>query len=804
MKMTSKLFFLSNMRQLQTLLFIALACSLVACGSKASREAHYMGLAMAHLEKNQPDQAIAQLNNVLQINTANYEAFYHLGLIYESRQQYRNAIENYTRALEQKPDFTLAKTHLARMHLMPGQAPKSVEKATAILKSAPTDLSAKAVMAEVTARTGNVSKAISDLESARKNNIQSLDVYKQLASLYLLQGNLPKAENLLVEALKRYPESVSLHTSLAQTYALGENPANAEASLQAIIKLEPNDFSHQAKLASHYVIIGQLQKAESLLRNNIAQPANDIKPILALKEFLLRYRSPELAEAELLANIQAAPKIYDLRFALAELYEQTGSLEKAERIYQDIIQLNFSEAASEKTHTRLASMYVSMGKLSAAKTQAEAALILSRNSQDALVIRGKLALEEGDWERAIADFRTALKQQPKSLEYVGLLARAHMQNKQPGLGRELLFQAAKNNSQNLPIRLMLAEYLLQMRDFKAAQEEANSLIKEFPFDLPARRLRQHILAAQNPVADAEKMAAANEVALPPNVAALYRHANQYLEQKRYEEAAGEFQKALRLVPSAIEPLNGLVEAYLAQGRADLALARVKTQLHINSPTLHQAYYLLGQIHTGQNHSAEAERAYRRALDINSSWDAPYLALAKHYHAQGDTKQAQMILETAIRNIPQNQTIVLYLASLFEANQSYDRAIALYEALLKTNPDMDVAINNLAVILLDKRSDKASFEKALNLARRFQNATHSAYLDTLGWALFKNGLASRGIIYLEKALTAEPEFPMYHYHAGMAYKTIGDKDRAKTHLLKAIASGMPFSGRDQAKALVATL
>jgi tetratricopeptide (TPR) repeat protein len=439
-----------------------------------------------------------------------------------------------------------------------------------------------------------------------------------------------------------------------------------------------------------------------------------------------------------------------------------------------------------------------------AKTHIEAALKISKDSPDALVVRGRLAMEERDYDRAIADFRSVLRQHPRSVEYMGLLARVHMQNKEPALARELLFRAAKNNPGHISIRTLFAEYLTQSRDYKAALEEVDAMAAMFPFEPAIQRLRQLVESGQNSLAGSDAQLAGIENDLPENAAVYSRQGKQYLEQKNFDNAIGEFQKALRVAPSAIEPLKGMVQAYLAQGRPDLALARVNAQLRITSPTLHQAYFLLGQIYDGQNQPSEAQRAYQKALDINAAWDAPYLALARQHHARGDNKRALSVLETARNTLPGSETIALHVAAMLEANQQFDRAMAEYEKLLMADADLDVAANNLAVLLLDRRGDKASVERALTLARRFQNSAQPAYLDTLGWALVKSGQASRGLPYLEKALAAMPDAPTYHYHAGWAYKAIGEKEKAKTHLLKAIATGVAFSGRDQAKSVVATL
>jgi predicted TPR repeat methyltransferase len=63
----------------------------------------------------------------------------------------------------------------------------------------------------------------------------------------------------------------------------------------------------------------------------------------------------------------------------------------------------------------------------------------------------------------------------------------------------------------------------------------------------------------------------------------------------------------------------------------------------------------------------------------------------------------------------------------------DEAIAHYESVLNDHPEMGPVANRLAGLLLDNRKDSASFVLALNLARRFEEATQPALLDTLGWA-----------------------------------------------------------------------
>ncbi|MGB8856237.1 MAG: tetratricopeptide repeat protein [Burkholderiales bacterium] len=763
-----------------------------------------MRLAKAHMEKNEYDAARAQIDNALQINITNHEAYYYLGLIQEAHQQFRAAQQYYSRSLEYYPDYLPSKTSLARVLLKIGQTSQAADNAKAVLISDPENTAASSVLAEVKASGGSFGKAIEDLERARAKGATSLDMYKELVSLYLRQNNFSQAELVLLEAIRQYPQNLQLQEFAVQVYEAGDRPSRAEIPLKAIIALEPGDFGRRAKLVSHYILTGNHPEAEATLRASISVAPLDVKRILALTEFLLRYRSPETAQAELRGFIQANPKSKELRFALADLYEASGLSQDAEQIYLETLAQKASDAESEIAHVNLAQIYMAMGKASVAKTHANNALRLSKHSPVPLATRGKIAFEERDLDQAVADFRLALKMQPNSIEYIGLLARAYVQNRQPGLARELLSSAVKNHPSNYPVRMLLVEHMLNQRDYKNALAEVTDAINFFPFDQELQKFRSRIIAMQKKLPVDLDAFTASEIAVPTNAAAIYREGTQFLEQKKYDDAIGEFQKAHRIAPISFAPMQGLVQAYLAQGRPDRALSFVTSQLSITSPVLHYAYFLLAQIYANQGRSAEAIRAYQQASYNKPYWDAPHLALAQHYYARQENRKALAVLEAAVRLMPDNQTVTLHLAGILELDQNVDRAITEYEKLLKQDPSHALATNNLAVLLLEKRSDKESIERALKLARRFQNSNRPEFLDTLGWALAKNGDAGRALPFLEKALLAMPDAANVHYHAGMIYMTLGDTDKAKTHLLKSIAAGVESAYQDKAKAVVATL
>jgi hypothetical protein len=77
------------------------------------------------------------------------------------------------------------------------------------------------------------------------------------------------------------------------------------------------------------------------------------------------------------------------------------------------------------------------------------------------------------------------------------------------------------------------------------------------------------------------------------------------------------------------------------------------------------------------------------------------------------------------------------------SKAYDEAIAVYESLLAVSPNLDVAINNYASLLVDFIADKQSLEKARQLVVRFKNSENPYHLDSFAWIELKSGKIKAG-------------------------------------------------------------
>ena len=122
--------------------------------------------------------------------------------------------------------------------------------------------------------------------------------------------------------------------------------------------------------------------------------------------------------------------------------------------------------------------------------------------------------------------------------------------------------------------------------------------------------------------------------------------------------------------------------------------------------------------------------------------------------------------------------------MLEAESDYDAAIAEYEAILKDQPGSMVVANNLASLLSNHRTDKASLERAASLTVLLKNSQVPQFKDTIGWVDYRRGDYAAAVLMLEAAAAELPNNALVHYHLGMTYLSTGQDTKAVDQLKKA--------------------
>jgi Flp pilus assembly protein TadD len=154
--------------------------------------------------------------------------------------------------------------------------------------------------------------------------------------------------------------------------------------------------------------------------------------------------------------------------------------------------------------------------------------------------------------------------------------------------------------------------------------------------------------------------------------------------------------------------------------------------------------------------------------------------------------------------PTEAAMLTDLGALYQRMGRVDDAVKLYESWADRDPKSQIAANNLAMLLVSYRTDKASLDRAQALTAGFTNASNGDLLDTAGWVQFKRGEIPQALAVLRRAADLKPQSHEVHYHLGMAELRSGQTDRARTDLESALAGSSRFVGEEDARAALAAL
>jgi len=796
-----------SVRAAKSRLLLCAACfaalALAGCGGAEARKARHLEKGQAFFAADNFEKARVEFRNALQIAPNDSEARYENGLVDEKLGNPREAAQFYQGAIDVNADNVPARVALGRLYLFSGAPEKALDTIKASLVKHPEAPALLTVRAAARVQLKDSDGALQDAQRAVQLAPASEDAVAVLAGIYKSRQEPEKARALLEESVERIPDSVDLRLALAQIYgSLGQEP-KVEELLIELTRLKPKEKAHRLRLAQYYARLNHMDEAERVLRDAVKALPEERDLKTALVEFLAVNRGRDAAAKELGAIIAADPKDYDLKLAEAQFYSQGKEESKAEDVYKQIIAQAELAPAGITARNRLAVLRIQDKDIPGAEKLLAQVLAKNPRDNDALILRGNLALAQEDPKAAIVDLRAVLRDQPNAIGVMRALARAHLANGEPALAEETMRRAVDANPKDPGARLDLAQLLAQLGKPEQAKPVIDELVKQHPDNATALETQFKVDAATKDLASA-KTAADALVALQPKMALGYYYQGAVAESdKRPEDAVRLYSKALDVQPEAAEPLRALVRALVGLNRAPEAFKRLD-EVIARFPALPLASNLKGETLLATQHPAEAAQAFKTAIERAPKWWVPYQGLSNAESIQGDPAGAMAALQSGISKAENPGNLQLELAGLLERSAKPEEAISLYEAALRKDPHSDLVANNLAMLLITYRKDQPSLDRAKELSARFATSTNTAFLDTYGWVLYKRGESAAAVAALQTVLAKTPDSPVSLYHLGMAQASAGQADAARDSLSRSLKSGKNFAGMDEAKATLSNL
>jgi tetratricopeptide (TPR) repeat protein len=348
--------------------------------------------------------------------------------------------------------------------------------------------------------------------------------------------------------------------------------------------------------------------------------------------------------------------------------------------------------------------------------------------------------------------------------------------------------------------------------FELAEEALKKSLSLNPEQSGARRHLAYVKASRHDFAGAATEAEMAIASNPNDADAQGVLGDAYLELGKFDQAETAYKRMVSLKGSlaaysrlsGLKSLRGDHKGSVADLKTAIALGRQQSQPR---ESIAWAQWQLASDYFSRGNFAEAERELKNALESYPDYYRALAGVAQVRAAQGRYDEAIRHYQRAIDKVPMLEHIAA-LGEVYEKLGRLDDARKQYqlvEYIGKLNA-LNKALYNRELAYFYADHD-INIQDGLALAERELEYRKDIYAyDVLAWNLYKNGKLNQARDAMKEALRLSTQDAKLFYHAGMIYHGLGELNRAKEFLRRALAVNPRFHVlfADRAAELLATI
>lgn len=787
---------------LKNIILILSLLGLSACSSPEDKANKFYENGMQLLEKGELVKAKVEFRNALQLNRKLTKAIWGQVLISEKQNKPRQQYKLLNTVLINEPEHLEALVKLGRLLLLAGQLDKALEKSDLSIKIDNQDLSVLSLRAAIMLKLDDTAAAIKLAKQVLIKDPHYIDALMILATERLNAGDTQKAIEYLDQGLKKDDKNVALQLIKIKALEKLAKLDLAEDVFKRLINFYPDTPAFNTVLAKFYLKHDRKDDAEKIYRTIIKNNPKDLKAKVKLVQFLNGVKGADAGLKQLQIFSQQEPDNDELKFILIQFHLSRKETGLANKLLESIISERAGTETALKAKGIIAATLLAKGDKKAAEKIINDILSDDKQNHNGLILKASINIDRQKYDEAIGDLRLVLRDTPDSSRALFFLARAHNLSGSPELADEQYFKAFKTSKFNPAYGLSYAQFLLKRKQPKRAEKILQDMLSASKGGLPVLKLLAQTRLSLGDWVGAQQVAdVIKRIGDKSNLADQISNAVM-VGKKDYSESIALLKKTHQSTPGNIQPVVALVRTYLLAGKKQEAGDFLDAVINA-SPKNTSARILRGQVYSSQGKIEQAINTYEEVIKSDSKNVQSYYHLGIIYVRSKKYDKASEVLRKGLSVEPKNFSLGITLAQVYEVTGQTDKAIKAYENLLEIRPDADIVVNNLASLLTENRTDKASFNKAYNLSQRFKRSEIPQFKDTFGWASYRIGKYADASPLFKSAIKQLPNVPDFHYHLGMNYLAKENKVMAREELEKALklAGDKPFA---KAKEIRATL
>ncbi|HUR33894.1 MAG TPA: tetratricopeptide repeat protein [Vicinamibacterales bacterium] len=566
---------------------------------------------------------------------------------------------------------------------------------------------------------------------------RAAEAYAQFLQAHMFAdgGNIDEAIAAYRRAMSLDPNSATIPAELAELYSGENRNTDAQAAAEQALKIDPaNKQAHR--------VLGQLYAG-------LASNAQDSRAGRASQG---EHVTQAIDHFEKALETPVKTTDIDVRALLSRLYIAADKFDKAIPLLTDIVK----EAPTWRDGPNLL-----MEAYSGAGKNKEAVDFLEQSAPDNPQLYSTLAGfygRERRWVDAAGAYELALKASPRSFDLrVNLASMLMNTGSRADLlrAREALREATGIRGTDERALTLLSQAERRAGDAAAAEAAARKLLAQngknprgyfvLSEALEDQRHFQGVVDALAPAVASFRGTADGAFAL----GMLLPHLGfAYQELGQFEKAIQVFEDARKLAPNDPSMTTYLIRAQMA-ARNYSAAAEVARAARAQSPNdlrlaslESMALRRGGKVDQGV---AAMEEFFRRQQDDPDT----YVAMAQVYTDANRGAQAVKVLQEAQLKFPSETGIRFELGAVLDKQKKYAESEAVFRELISSDPQNAAALNYLGYMLAE-RGERLNesvdyIKRALAL-----DPDNGSYLDSIGWAYFKDGKLDLAAEHLKRA------------------------------------------------------
>jgi tetratricopeptide (TPR) repeat protein len=405
----------------------------------------YIALGQIYLETSRPKPAEAILRQALRYTMSDARVHVALGIACFEQRRFREAIRQFSRALELQPNHPRAAELLSLSHLNLGvEAYGKARKAEALrefqaaTKFDPGSVKARRNLAVLLAEKGQFDRAKREVQRGLQVEPRDKDLLKMLVQLCQKQNDFKGALEAAKKLYEYHPDDLESTLQLAYLYRFNNQGDRAIALYRTLLKQYPREKRVVDEFADLYLARGEYDQAVELyeqLRQRVPEDKavyEDIARIYAaaekyeearaayrkalrgrrddvaiyhkIAETYMKEGRPEQAASVYQEGLRRFPKEWSLNRALGLTYEELQP-EEALPVYQRMMQIQPNDPYP---HVRMGVVYSKLDSADCAAAHLRKAVEMQSEDPLAYHELGKLTADRGDTTTAIRYEREAV------------------------------------------------------------------------------------------------------------------------------------------------------------------------------------------------------------------------------------------------------------------------------------------------------------------------------------------------------------------------------------------------------------